>query len=255
VKLPFLTRSSDKAAAPTFWDKPAAAPAKKVRSYLVGIAVATVALWQIPLGRLLLYPVTLLATWFHEMGHGLASMLLGASFERLMIFGDASGYALSRWPADTPGLFHALTAAAGLLGPALAGAAMIVAARSERATRIVLYALAAALALSTLIWVRSLVGWIALPGLALAVFVVAASKRAQLRRFVIEFLGVQAAISLWLNLGYLFSEGATVGGQTSLSDTGAIASVLLLPYWFWGGAISVATAAILWKALAIANRP
>ena len=41
--------------------------------------MATVALWQVPYGDTLLYPFTLLATWFHEMGHGLASMLLGRS--------------------------------------------------------------------------------------------------------------------------------------------------------------------------------
>jgi len=216
--------------------------------------VATVVLWQVPYGDTLLYPFTLLATWFHEMGHGLASMLLGAQFERLVIFADASGYAEWSWAGDAPRLVDALTAAAGLIGPSLAGAAMIVASRSARATRIVLYALAAALVLSTLIWVRSWVGWIALPGLAACIFAAAASKRSEVRRFAIEFLGVQAAISVWQDLGYMFSEGATVGGQTGLSDTAAIEQALFLPYWFWGGAISVAIAFILWKALSIANR-
>ena len=52
----------------------------------------------------------------------------------------------------------------------------------------------------------------------------------------------------------MFSEGATVGGKAGLSDTAAIAQELLLPYWFWGGVISLAIAFILWKALSIANR-
>ena len=228
---------------------------QRTRSYLLAIAAGTVLLWQIPLGQLALYPFTLLATWFHEMGHGLMSLLLGARFERLVIFSDASGYAQSAWPADAPAAFHALTAAAGLLGPALAGAAMIVASRSEKATRILLYGLGALLLLSTLIWVRSTVGWIVLPALGLSAIAAARARRADIRRFAIEFLGVQAAISIWRDLGYLFSPGAEVGGRYSLSDTGAIADALLLPYWFWGGAISLAILAILWQALRIAAKP
>jgi hypothetical protein len=36
---------------------------------------------------LLLYPVTILATWFREMGHGLCPTLLGGSFVSLSLFG------------------------------------------------------------------------------------------------------------------------------------------------------------------------
>jgi hypothetical protein len=60
---------------------------------------------------------------------------------------------------------------------------------------------------------------------------------------------------VWRDVGYLFSEGARVGGRSGPSDTQAIADVLILPYWFWGGAISAAIAFLLWKALAIASRP
>ena len=52
---------------------------------LTWIAVVSVLLWQTRIGSLVLYPFTILATWFHEMGHGLAAMLTGSSFERLLI--------------------------------------------------------------------------------------------------------------------------------------------------------------------------
>jgi hypothetical protein len=255
MKFALFNKRNRKSIQPAKFALPVASTAKKTRSYLVAIAVGTVLLWQVPLGRTLLYPFTLLATWFHEMGHGLMSMLLGAGFERLVIYSDGSGYAQSSWSAGSWGIAHALTAAAGLLGPSLAGAAMIVASRSERATRVALVALAAVLALSTLIWVRSWIGWVVLPGFAFGIAAVAASKRVALRRFVIELLGVQAAISVWRDVGYLFSEGARVGGRSGPSDTQAIADVLILPYWFWGGAISAAIAFLLWKALGIASRP
>jgi hypothetical protein len=255
MRLAIFNRTKRETIAPPRFTMPAASTAKKTRSYLFAIAVGTVLLWQVPFGGTLLYPFTLLATWFHEMGHGLMSMLLGADFERLVIFPDASGYAQSSWSSGTWGIAHALTAAAGLLGPALAGAAMIVASRSERVTRVALAALAVTLALSTLIWVRSWVGWVVLPGFAFAIAAVAASRRVALRRFVIEMLGVHAAISVWRDLGYLFSPGGAVGGRLSPSDTQAIADVLILPYWFWGGAISAAIAFVLWKALVVACRP
>ena len=62
---------------------------------LMGIALASVMLWQTTFGSLLLYPFTILATWFHEMGHGIAAMLTGSQFEGLLIFSDGSGVALS----------------------------------------------------------------------------------------------------------------------------------------------------------------
>ncbi|HEU0134573.1 MAG TPA: M50 family metallopeptidase [Allosphingosinicella sp.] len=213
---------------------------------LAGIALASVVAWQTEFGSLLLYPFTILTTWFHEMGHGLAAMLAGRGFERLLIFPDGSGVALSLRPADGYRLTDALVAASGPLGPAIAGAALIVASRSPAATRIALAVLGAALVLSTLIWVRSPTGWLVLPAMGLGIALLALRGSVPWQRFAIQFLGVQAAISAWQQFGYLFSPGGTVGGELQRSDTGAIADVLLLPYWFWGAIISGAILALLW---------
>lgn len=248
----FPTRKS-KANSPAKWGLGAPPGPRRSRSYLVAIAVGTVILWQLPFGQTLLYPFSLLATWFHELGHGLASAALGASFEELVIYADGSGYALSAWPADAPRLFHALTAAAGLFGPALAGAALIVSSRSQKATRIALYVLGALLIGSTALWVRSPVGWVVLPAIGALVLGIASRGSENLRRLAVEFLGVQAAISIWRDINYLFSAGAVVGGEVHQSDTAAIAEVLILPYWFWGAAITAAIAWMLWKALAVAS--
>ena len=87
---------------------------------LLGIALASILLWQTHVGSLLLYPFTILATWFHEMGHGLMAMLTGRGFERLQIFADGSGVAQSMRPVDGYGVIDALIAASGPLGPAIA---------------------------------------------------------------------------------------------------------------------------------------
>jgi hypothetical protein len=221
---------------------------------LVGIALASIALWQTALGSLLLYPFTILATWFHEMGHGIAAMFTGRGFERLLIFADGSGLALSLGPADGYGVTDALIAACGPLGPAIAGAALIVASRSRAATQGALAALGVALVVSTLIWVRSPTGWLVLPALGIAIVLLALRGSAPWRRFVVQLLGIQAAISAWQQFDYLFSPGGTVGGELHRSDTGAIADVLLLPYWFWGAGISAAILALLWWSFRLAFR-
>lgn len=221
---------------------------------LLGIAIASIALWQTALGSLLLYPFTILATWFHEMGHGLAAMLTGRGFERLRIFADGSGFAESLRPVDGYRLTDALVAASGPLGPAIAGALLIVASRSPTATRNALAVLGAALILSTLIWVRSLTGWLVLPALGMAILALAWRGPQPWQRFVIQLIGVQACISVWKQFDYLFSPGGNVGGQLQRSDTGAIADVLLLPYWFWGAIISAAILALLWWSLRLAFR-
>lgn len=221
---------------------------------LLGIALASVMLWQTGFGSILLYPFTILATWFHEMGHGIAAMLSGSRFERLLIYPDGSGVALSLRPYGASRLTEALIAASGPLGPAVAGSFLIVASRTARHTRMALTILGAALILSTIIWVSSLTGWLVLPALGIAILVLARRGTVPQQRFGIQLLGVQACISVWKQFGYLFSSGGSIGGQLHRSDTGAIADVLLLPYWFWGAAISVLIVGMLWWSFAVAFR-
>jgi hypothetical protein len=232
----------------------AARDQKRRVALLLGIALASIMLWQSALGSLLLYPFTILATWFHEMGHGLAATLTGRGFERLLIFADGSGVAESLRPSDGYRLTDALIASSGPLGPAIAGALLIVSSGYPTATRNALVVLGAALVVSTLIWVRSLTGWLVLPALGLAIILLALRGSPSWRSFAIQLLGVQAAISAWQQFDYLFSPGGTVGGQLHRSDTGAIADVLLLPYWFWGAVISGAILALLWWSFRLAFR-
>lgn len=227
---------------------------KKLIALLLGMAVVSIILWQTTLGSLLLYPFTLLATWFHEMGHGIAAILTGRGFQSLQIFSDGSGVALHLRPGDGYALVDALIAASGPLGPAIAGAVLIVCSRSANATRYALGGLGLALILSTLIWVRSLTGWLVLPALGLAIGLTVQWASLAWQRFVIQFLGVQACISTWSEFDYLFSSSGAVGGQVQRSDTSAIADALILPYWFWGAGISALILALLWWSFRLALR-
>lgn len=228
---------------------------RKERIGLLAIcAAASVLLWQTTFGSFLLYPFTILATWFHEMGHGLAALLTGNSFDKLLIFADGSGLALSSRDPDGYSLTDAFISAGGPLGPAIAGSGLILASRNKDSTKSALLFLGFSLLLSTAIWVRSLTGWIVLPIMGVLILALAAKGSATHQRLAIQILGVQAAISVWRQFDYLFSAGGAINGETMRSDTSAIAEALFFPYWFWGSALSAVTIALLWWSLRRALR-
>lgn len=221
---------------------------------LVLLGVISILLWRSPYGEFIMYPFSILATWFHEMGHGLAAMAFGNDFERLVIFPNGSGYALHIGESE-PGRFEqAIIAATGLLGPTIAGCLLILASRTHKKTKGALIALGVALVGSTLIWVRSTTGWAVLPALGLVCLGLAFYGREQYRRFAVQFLGVQGCISIYRDFGYLFTEGGMMEGRMQRSDTGHIEQALVLPYWFWGGLISALILVMVFYALKIAHR-
>lgn len=220
------------------------------RLFLAGVVVMF--LPQLPFGNFVGYPFVILATWFHEMGHGLAALLLGHEFDRLVLLTDGSGYTEVRIASDTSGLERALIAAAGPLAPCLFGAGLILASARQPWWGPAFYTFAAVIAISVFIWVRSLVGLIVLPSIAALLVWTAQAARPGLQRFALQFVGLLAALSMFRDWDYLFSESAVVGGQVILSDTGAIAAELVLPYWFWAGAIIGLSAIIIGVSLKIA---
>lgn len=208
--------------------KPASRQEKLGRLFMA--AVLVVFLPYLPFGNLVLYPFTILTTWFHEMGHGLTALLVGMDFERLVIFPDGSGYAESRFFVDSSRASHALVAAGGPIGPSVASALLILASGRRKYWRFALLALAGALMLSVLIWVRSATGLVVLPLLAASYGWVAWRGPDWLERFALQFTGVLGAMSMLTDLDYLFSESAVIGGQSMPSDTGTIEAALLLPH-------------------------
>jgi hypothetical protein len=197
------------------------------------VAAITVVLWQFPLGRYLLYPLTILATWFHEMGHGLCAMLVGGTFVRLQLFPDGSGYAVYAASPHLGRLGVALVAAAGPLGPALAGSSLILLSLRPKWSRLGLTGVAAVMLVSAFIWIRTLFGFGLIALLALVLLLIRFKASDRWHGLSLQFLGVQACISIFLQVRYLFTESVSTSGRVLHSDTGQIAAALLLPYWFW----------------------
>lgn len=220
-------------------------------TWLVAAAITTVILWQVPIGSYILYPFTILATWFHEMGHGLMALLLGGRFERLLIFPSGSGVAYHSGSLFLGGIGRALVAAAGPMGPPVAGAGLILASRQFKTAHLSLQLLGIALIFSALIWVRSPFGFVAILLLGLLVLGIAFKTPRWVQGFAIQFLGVQACVSTFHQVDYLFSSTA---GPLGLSDSSQVARQLFLPYWFWGGLMAIASLYLLVHSLRIAYK-
>jgi hypothetical protein len=219
--------------------------------WLIAAAVVTVVLWQVPGGNYVLYPCTILATWFHEMAHGMMALLLGGSFTKLLIFSDGSGVAYYSGSLFLGPIGRALVAAAGPMGPPLAGAGLILTSRSLRAASVSLIVLAGLLLASTVIWVRSPFGLAAIPVIGLVVLGIALKGSERVQGFAVQFLGVQACVSTYRQLDYLFSYSA---GPLGISDTAQMQKALVLPYWFWGGLIAIFSLLLLAQSLRVAYR-
>ncbi len=217
------------------------------RLVLAGLVV--VMLPALPLGNYLIYPFVILATWFHEMGHGLTALASGQEFRQLMIFPSGSGVAESRVAADASPLTLAAIAAGGPLAPSVAGALLILASAHQRLWRPVLWLVAAAILASVAIWVRSPVGYAMLPLVAALLGLVAWRAKPGLARFTLQFLGVLAAMSMLRDFRYLFTERAVIEGRSVLSDTGQIAAVTGLPHWLWAALILLVSAVMVGAAL------
>jgi|CXWL01.1.fsa_nt_gi hypothetical protein len=230
------------------------APPPRAGLLLLTAAALSVALWQVPHGEQVLYPFSILATWFHEMGHGLTALLLGGHFDNLKMFSDGSGVASWHASSSLGRLAKALVAAGGPLGPPIAGCALVLAGRSATATRVGLWTLGGALGLSVVFLVRSLFGVAAVLLWAVVVCALALAPVAWLRGLALQVLGVQACISTFKNVDYLFTRQVIIDGQIMFSDTGQIAEALWLPHWLWGALIAVAAAGLLVGSLWVAYR-
>lgn len=215
-------------------------------------ATVTLALYLIPYGRYAAYPLLLISTLVHELGHGLAALLVGGSFHRLEIWPDGSGAA--HWSGRVGAVRQAMVAAGGLVGPAIAAAVGFAVGRSAKGARVLWYALAAGLALALLLVVRNLFGFVFVAALAALAAFIAARVRAAWAQLLLVFFSVQLALSVFSRADYLFTKVAQTGRGPMPSDAAQIANALIGPYWFWGALCGAVSLAALGLGVALAWR-
>ncbi len=206
------------------------APASR-RAFVLA-AIALLCLEKlVPFGSRILYPLTLLATWVHEMGHGLTTLAVGGHFSRLEIFSDASGLA---WTSAAPGWRDGLVSAGGLVAPPLVGAATLALVRGPRRARLFLSLLALALVASLTIWVRTTTGWIAMPLCALLAGGLAWGASPTERLFAAQLLGLCLALDTVTRIDYLFRASVRIDGTDRASDIAGVAHAFGGNYLVWG---------------------
>ena len=207
--------------------------ANRARWFLLGSVLVTGTLYTVPYGWYVAYPLVLLSTYVHEIAHGVAATLVGGQFDFLVIHADGSG--LASISANSSGFAVAFVAGAGLVGPAVGGAALLMLAARPTLARVGL-GVCALLSAVALIWVvRGFFGWFFVGLLTAGCGAAARGASARFSQALVGFLGVQLALSVFSRAEYLFTEVASTGSGSHPSDVANMAEALWLPYWFWGG--------------------
>lgn len=211
------------------------------RRVLLASLVITAVLYLVPAGELVARPLVLVSTLVHELGHGVAALLVGGDFLRLEVFSDASGVATT---AVRPGWRQAWVSAGGLVGPAVFAALGFALARRPTWARVAVLLGGLFGLVATALWVRGWVGLTVSLVLALVSLVVALVVRQPWGpQLWLVFLAVQMGLSVFSRGEYLFASSARTGAGAGRSDSQAIAEVLVGPHWLWGalcGLVSVA---------------
>lgn len=219
----------------------------RARTALFLSVLVTVAVHHTVWGRQLGWPLVLLSTVAHELGHGLTALLVGGDFVGLSINSDASGVAMTR---SSGRLARAAISAGGLLGPPAVAAMLFRSATSDRWARAATMC-CAVVCVGILVFVRvNIFGMAMLLGLASALAWIGVKRSHWDCQLGLVFLGTQLALSTWSRSDYLFTPVARTANGTMPSDVAQMAQALWLPYWVWGGLCFLCSLATLWYGIA-----
>lgn len=201
-----------------------------------------VASWYIPLVGYVVYPLRLFATFIHEGGHALATILTGNSVQSLTVSPDGSGEVYSLGSGLLSGL---LISSAGYLGTTIFGAGLLAWIRYGFSSRIALYVSAGFVAVMTVIFgflapvwnlfATSTVGGLfftIISGAFLAAALAAIAKFASLKwaNFALAFVAVQCLLNAVFDLLNVFFISATT---TMHSDAANMAAATGIPGFVW----------------------
>ncbi len=212
------------------------------RSELRTLALALLAsllLWNLPSGGLLLYPCKLLATWIHELSHGIAMLGSGVGLAEVDIYRDTSGIAHARGNAGPLG--GPIIAAAGYMGTPLWGAALLVIASTPPAARRALLVLAVLLVGTAVVVVGNDFGQYAMAGTGVAIAAVALLAPPRWGLAFAHFLAAQACVNALLDIRVLLRPTHFVNGVAlDASDATNMARLTFgsgadWAVWTWAG--------------------
>jgi len=212
---------------------------------------AYVGLQNMPIAGFFALPIQLLGTFFHELSHCLSAELVGGECVRIQVLPFGGGSAWSRTSSDIAGV---VVAGAGLLGPSLIGAIILILSRRFGRSRSALVLIACTLIFTANTWSKD--GFTDVLCYCYATFfmLLAGMPGRFLRDFVVQFFAVIFAIDAVEGWSYAMIGGFTREGQHLTSDTGRIAEILGGSHEFWGAIVMAIAVAILVAAYFLSNR-
>lgn len=229
----------------------------KPQVWLLLIAtLVTVALWFIPYGAYVLYPLRLFVTFIHESSHALIAVLTGGSVQSLTIAADGSGLTYSAPSGFIGGL---LTSSAGYIGTTVFGVLMLFLIRKNFSPNKILTALGIFVGAMLLIFTvispvfnifslqvaYSSLLFTAFAGTILAAALVALGifGRPGIAKFAVAFLAVQCLLNAITDEVTLFLINSPFVGSDIQNDASNMAVATHLPGVFW---------VFIWMGLSIA---
>ena len=210
---------------------------------LLAAAGLTLVLYAVPYADVVALPLLWLSTLAHEMGHGVAALLAGGSFEWFKMWPDGSGVA---WTSVPESAFRsAFVAMGGLLGPAVVAAVLFALGTRARRARISLGVAGALLLLACLLVVRNGFGLAFCAATGAVLLLIGRRATDRVAQITLLFLAVQLTLSVYSRGDYLFAAEARTASGLMPSDSALIATALGGPYWFWGGLVAAVSVAVL----------
>lgn len=217
---------------------------KRASTALILSIVLTVVAHFVPYGDYALYPLMLLSTFAHEMGHGLAAILMGGNFVEFRMWSDGSGVASMMLPQTR--MAAAFSSIGGLVGPALMAAVLFLVGARARLVQPMLYVMSAAMLLSTIFVVRGAFG-VGFSLVYAAIFgALAHYAQSGVQQFSVVFVGTQLGLTVFSRGDYLFMPYAQTAAGQMPSDVMQVSNALIGPYWFWGALIGLFSVGVLY---------
>jgi hypothetical protein len=237
-------------------------PAERLELRTLAFALlASLLLWNLPVGGVLLYPFKLLATWLHESSHGLAMIVTRVGFDHMHIFRDTSGLAYGSTEAGPFGA--AVIAAAGYMGTPLWGAVLLVVTPNARLARWALLLLAGLLLLTAVAVIGMPGGdpfgpW-AIGAIGAACAAAALFVPGRWRLAIAHFIAAQSCVNAILDIRVLLRPSQVVGGRVAgASDAHNMAEATFgtaahWAVWTWASVWLLWSLAVLYVALQLSG--
>jgi hypothetical protein len=219
----------------------------KPQLWLLLIATAiTVAIWFLPYGGYIVYPVRLFVTFIHESSHALVAVLTGGSVQSLTISADTSGLTYSAPSGFVGGL---LTSSAGYLGTTVFGVLMLFLIRKNFSANKILTALGIFVGAMLLIFTvispvfnffslqvaYSSILFTIVTGTILAAALIGLGifSKVAVARFAVAFLAVQCLMNAITDQITLFVINSPFAGSDIQNDAANMAAATHLPGILW----------------------